>query len=126
MTSNVIVPNGKTIVIGGLIDNEVDQSWDGLPFLSRLPWIGYLFRHTADSSDKKRVGRDSDAAHPAATVSRALNRWEIPARSALSRSSASGRFPRKLDGPNLMELLQRPDCPPRDPPPINHRAAPQR
>ncbi len=55
VTTNVMVPNGATIVIGGLMDNEVKKDWQGLPLLSRLPWIGFLFRHTADSTVKKEL-----------------------------------------------------------------------
>jgi type IV pilus secretin PilQ/predicted competence protein len=53
VTTNVMVPDGASIVIGGLIDNEVDKTWEGVPFLSRLPWIGYLFRQTVETTAKK-------------------------------------------------------------------------
>jgi type IV pilus secretin PilQ/predicted competence protein len=44
MTTNVMVPNGATLVIGGLIDNQDDSSQNGVPVLNRLPVVGALFR----------------------------------------------------------------------------------
>ena len=55
MTSNVLIPDGVTIVIGGLIDTEVDKNWTGLPFLSRIPLFGYLFRNTVDNTTKEEL-----------------------------------------------------------------------
>ena len=55
VTTNVMVPSGTTIVIGGLMDNEVTVGYEGLPFLSRLPWIGSLFRDTITSRQKKEL-----------------------------------------------------------------------
>ncbi|NLF08194.1 MAG: hypothetical protein GX594_09475 [Pirellulaceae bacterium] len=55
VTTNVVVPDGATIVIGGLMDNEVQVEYQGLPFLSRLPWIGSLFRDTVTKRQKKEL-----------------------------------------------------------------------
>ena len=44
MTTNVMVPNGATLVIGGLIDNQDDVTQAGIPYLNRLPIIGAAFR----------------------------------------------------------------------------------
>lgn len=55
VTSNIMVPNGTTIIIGGLMDNEIQMEYEGLPFLSRLPWIGSLFRETITTRKKKEL-----------------------------------------------------------------------
>jgi len=56
VTTNVLVPDGTTIVIAGLMDHEIKTEYEGLPFLSRLPWIGPFFRQTiADRSKKELV-----------------------------------------------------------------------
>ena len=55
VTTNLIVPDGETMIIGGLLDEEVSQNWSGIPFLSRLPWVGYLFRNTKDTVAKKEL-----------------------------------------------------------------------
>ena len=43
LTTNVMVPDGATLVIGGLMEDEDDFQLQGLPGLSRLPLLGYLF-----------------------------------------------------------------------------------
>jgi general secretion pathway protein D len=42
LTTNVMVPDGATLVIGGLIEDEDDYSYQGLPLLSRFPALGFL------------------------------------------------------------------------------------
>ncbi len=42
LTTNVMVPDGSTLVIGGLIEDEDDFSYQGLPLLSRFPALGFL------------------------------------------------------------------------------------
>jgi general secretion pathway protein D len=54
-TTNVMIPDGATIVIGGLLENEVSDTMTGMPLLSRLPWVGALFRETENSTKKKEL-----------------------------------------------------------------------
>ena len=49
----VTVPNEGTLVLGGLIKQSQNKSTSGVPFLSRAPLIGPLFRST--STDNKRT-----------------------------------------------------------------------
>src|SRR6476659_11339826 len=42
--TNVSAPNCSTIVLGGLITDTRNISKDGIPYLSRLPLVGSLFR----------------------------------------------------------------------------------
>ena len=44
LTTNIMVPDGATIVIGGLIDNVDEINEQGVLGLSRLPFVGPLFR----------------------------------------------------------------------------------
>ena len=53
LTTNVMVPNGATLVIGGLMEDEDDYTQTGLPGLSRLPILGYLFG-TREKIDQRR------------------------------------------------------------------------
>lgn len=48
--TSVFVRNGQTTVIGGLSDNATEESSAGVPFLSRLPLIGWLFGNTRRST----------------------------------------------------------------------------
>ena len=50
--TNVSAPNGSTIVLGGLIEDQKNRSSTGIPVLSRIPYLGALFRST--TSDKTR------------------------------------------------------------------------
>lgn len=44
--SIVRAKSGEVIVIGGLIQNSERDSTHGIPFLSRIPWLGRLFSHS--------------------------------------------------------------------------------
>jgi type IV pilus secretin PilQ/predicted competence protein len=55
MTTNVMVPNGATLVIGGLIDNQDDTTQNGVPGLNRLPVVGALFRTRNQDVIKREV-----------------------------------------------------------------------
>jgi general secretion pathway protein D len=50
--TNVSAQNGSTIILGGLIEDQKQKNYQGLPYLSRIPLIGAAFRSTA--SNKKR------------------------------------------------------------------------
>ena len=55
VTTNVMVPDGTTVVIGGLIENDRDVQEAGIPLLSSLPWIGFLFRQTVDKPTRREL-----------------------------------------------------------------------
>lgn len=44
ITTNVLVDNGSTVVIGGLYTTSTSEINNGIPFLKDLPLIGWLFR----------------------------------------------------------------------------------
>lgn len=45
-TTNVITVDGQSIVIAGLIKNRLEEKEAGVPFLSQIPLLGYLFKTT--------------------------------------------------------------------------------
>ena len=51
--TNVSAGNGSTIVLGGLIEDSKTKNYTGIPYLSRIPYVGALFRST--TSDKMRT-----------------------------------------------------------------------
>lgn len=53
--SNVSAPNGSTIVLGGLIQDSKNLSKGGIPYLSRLPLVGQLFRNDAKSRTRQEL-----------------------------------------------------------------------
>jgi type IV pilus assembly protein PilQ len=46
-TNEVLVADGETAVIAGLTQTQVTRIERGIPILSKLPWIGILFRETS-------------------------------------------------------------------------------
>ena len=53
--STVSVPNNATIVLGGLIKQEDSKTQSGLPFLSRIPILGYLFKTQTQSAGRSEL-----------------------------------------------------------------------
>ncbi len=47
--------DGRTIVLGGLMQNEIVKSEDGVPGLSKIPKIGGLFSYTSDELVKTEL-----------------------------------------------------------------------
>ena len=47
--TTVVVQSGETIVIGGIIDDTVDRSRTGVPFLMDIPVVGRAFRSDSDT-----------------------------------------------------------------------------
>ena len=53
--TNVSAPNCSTIVLGGLITDTKNTSKNGIPYLSRLPVVGPLFRSTTKNRDRTEL-----------------------------------------------------------------------
>ncbi len=49
------VRNGRTVVLGGLMQNERNSDKDGIPGLSRIPKLGQLFSYTSDKLVKTEL-----------------------------------------------------------------------
>jgi general secretion pathway protein D len=116
LTSNVLIPDGATIVIGGLIDSQVDTAWQGLPFLSRIPWLGYLFRHTADTTTKTELVVILTPHIWRPDCPEGLNTLGRPKTLNLDRRVGQRPRPESKDAPSLFELVS-PQSPESDAPP---------
>lgn len=55
LTTTVTVPNGGTVVLGGLIIERTRAGDSGVPFLMRLPVLGYLFKQTNRSVERREL-----------------------------------------------------------------------
>jgi general secretion pathway protein D len=53
--STVAIQSGQSVILGGLIRNQREDSVSGLPFFSRLPGIGRLFSQTANSDRRTEL-----------------------------------------------------------------------
>jgi general secretion pathway protein D len=52
VNSDVVVENGQTIIIGGLINNRTISTVEGVPGLKDIPLLGRLFRRDTKTEDK--------------------------------------------------------------------------
>lgn len=55
IASAVVVQDGETIALGGLITKTKSHSRSGLPFISDVPVLGDLFSSTDDSASKTEL-----------------------------------------------------------------------
>lgn len=53
--TNIMVKDGKTIVIGGLFKEEVEQTYSQVPVVGDLPFVGSIFKQVNDSSTRKEL-----------------------------------------------------------------------
>ncbi|TAN37652.1 MAG: hypothetical protein EPN25_15140 [Nitrospirae bacterium] len=54
-TSNLVAKDGETIIIGGLIREDISKAKDGIPFLNKIPIIGNLFGNTTDDNTRTEL-----------------------------------------------------------------------
>ena len=52
VTTNVLCPDACTVIIGGLIREDLQSDRTQIPYLGNLPWLGPLFRHRDDQVDR--------------------------------------------------------------------------
>ncbi len=55
VTSNVMVKDGHTVVIGGLFRESSESNRNQIPILGNLPIAGYLFRNQRDTTVREEV-----------------------------------------------------------------------
>jgi len=55
VNTQVLVNNGDTVVLGGIYEQITRNSVDKVPFLGDIPLIGYFFRHTLESDERREL-----------------------------------------------------------------------
>ncbi|GGD76899.1 type II secretion system protein GspD [Lacimicrobium alkaliphilum] len=53
--TTVIVDDGGTVVLGGLIDEDIQESVSKVPLLGDIPLLGHLFKSTSSSKRKRNL-----------------------------------------------------------------------
>ncbi|MDP1541422.1 MAG: type II secretion system secretin GspD [Moraxellaceae bacterium] len=53
--TTILADDGQTIVLGGLVQDDVTKSVSKVPFLGDIPGLGVLFRSTSDSRIKRNL-----------------------------------------------------------------------
>jgi type IV pilus assembly protein PilQ len=55
VATQVLVNNGDTVVLGGIYEQIKRNEVDKVPFLGDIPLIGYFFRHTLESDERREL-----------------------------------------------------------------------
>ncbi len=55
LSTQVLVDNGETVVLGGVYEQSTIDSLDFVPFFGRLPLIGKLFQHETNQDEKSEL-----------------------------------------------------------------------
>ena len=55
ISTQVLVNNGQTIVLGGIFQQTNTDNVERIPFLGSIPYIGVLFRHTRQSQEQREL-----------------------------------------------------------------------
>lgn len=55
VSTNVIVEDGQTIVLGGIFKNQKNNGVEKVPFLGDLPYVGKAFRRDVRRNDKQEL-----------------------------------------------------------------------
>jgi len=55
ITTNVLVNNGETVILGGVFEQTTKNEQRKVPFLGDIPYIGRLFRKDTKSDDKQEL-----------------------------------------------------------------------
>jgi type IV pilus assembly protein PilQ len=54
-TKEVIIRDGETVVLGGIYDRTENMATTGVPFLSKIPLIGWLFKEQSRTDNKTEL-----------------------------------------------------------------------
>ena len=55
LNTTVLVPNGETVVLGGVFGIDSNKTDIKVPVLGDIPYLGRLFKHTVDSQNKTEL-----------------------------------------------------------------------
>ncbi|MGH7988996.1 MAG: type II secretion system protein GspD [Limisphaerales bacterium] len=55
VTTQVLIPNSDTLVMGGFIKDDTQNNYTKVPFLGDIPVLGYAFRSESKSLDKDNL-----------------------------------------------------------------------
>lgn len=78
LETQCVVPDGSTIMMGGLIKTKVDESHAGIPLLKDIPWLGKLFRSnkTVNNRTELLVMLTVNVVEPTTEVDKLARRYQ--------------------------------------------------
>jgi len=55
LSTTVTVPNRATVVLGGLVSDNIEKTTSGIPFFKDIPYLGLLFSNTQNRQTKSEL-----------------------------------------------------------------------
>lgn len=55
ISTNILVKSGQTIVLGGIYESNKEEDQQRIPFLGKIPLVGWLFRQQNISNNKREL-----------------------------------------------------------------------
>ncbi|MGD8742805.1 MAG: type IV pilus secretin PilQ, partial [Granulosicoccaceae bacterium] len=55
VTTQVLIDNGETVVLGGVYKRDKSKFVDRVPFFGDLPYVGFLFKSTTEKDEKQEL-----------------------------------------------------------------------
>jgi type IV pilus assembly protein PilQ len=55
VSTQVLVDNGETVVLGGVYSQSANNTSDRIPFFGDLPYVGFLFKRTSENKTKSEL-----------------------------------------------------------------------
>lgn len=55
LTTTVTVPSGATVVLGGLIQETIQKTDNGIPYIDRIPYLGNLFKNHSEHKTRSEL-----------------------------------------------------------------------
>jgi len=55
LTTTVTIPSGATVVLGGLIQDKITKTDNGVPYVDNIPYLGRLFKYTTNIKDRTEL-----------------------------------------------------------------------
>ena len=55
LSSELVVPDNSTLIMGGMIKNDSLDSNSGIPFLKDIPYLGVIFRNNRKSNTRSEL-----------------------------------------------------------------------
>jgi type IV pilus assembly protein PilQ len=54
-STEVLVKDGETLVIGGIYESDTDETEQGIPWLMKIPILGWLFKNQETMITKREL-----------------------------------------------------------------------
>jgi general secretion pathway protein D len=55
ITTQVLIPSGNTLVMGGLVSEDINNTYSKVPILGDIPLVGLAFRHESKERRQKNL-----------------------------------------------------------------------